>query len=140
MNIEELRNELALIRKSRVRIIIPESIWKEICKLAQIEGVNVVAKDLKVNSTRLRSWAKIFEIKLPPAKIQNLKKKSKSNMNPGFIKVAPVNIQNNKEEKIDYEAKKILELVTINGSSLSLFEPINEKQLKLLFELSGALK
>ena len=132
MAINELKEKLNKLRLGPGRKRIPENIWFDVVKAAQKRGVGKVAKELNLNTSRIRHWATIFKLKLPPKTTKKQKRIEK------VIKVAPVNLQTMpKKDAPKSGNRKVLEICSRNGLSFSLFEASSEQHVQFLIKLAG---
>ena len=132
MAINELKEKLSKLRLGPGRKRIPENIWFDVVRAAQKIGVGKVAKELNLNTSRVRHWAAVFKLNLPPKITKKQKRIEK------VIKVAPVNLQTIlKKNAPEPGNQKVLEICSRNGLSFSLFEASSEQHVQFLIKLAG---
>lgn len=131
MAIDELKEKLEKLRLGKGRKKIPENIWLEIINISKERGVGKVAKELNLNTSRIRYWALEFNIELPQKTVKKTKAKEK------FIKVAPITFQAAPKISSGDCNRKVLEICSERGLSFSLFEASSERHIQLLLKLAG---
>ena len=132
MDLEFLKAELAKVRIRQKRGPLPKEIWLDAVKIAKEEGVGKVAKELGLNTVRLRHWAKHFQIDLAAPKI----KKSKESIK--IVKVAAVKLNNNNNGNIDFNNRKTID-VSFAGLTISMYEACDENQIATVLKVVGGV-
>ena len=127
MDIESLKSKLAAHRAHSGRREIPEDIWREACTLSQTMGAGAAGKLLGLNSVRIKYWASQFGMEIPS------RKKRKTSREKDVVRVAEVKFK--ASDVSAPEARKVLELKSTNGFSLSFFEPGSDMQFEKLLQM-----
>ena len=129
MDIESLKSKLAAHRAHAGRREIPEDIWREACTLSQTMGAGAAGKLLGLNSVRIRYWASQFGVEIPS------RIKRKTTKEKGVVRVAEVKFKASDVMKSAPETRKVLEVKSDSGLSLSFFESGSDMQFEKLLQM-----
>ena len=129
MDIESLKSKLAAHRAHSGRREIPEEIWRDACALSQTIGVGAAGKLLGLNSVRIKYWASQFGVEIPS------RIKRKTTKEKDVVRVAEVKFKASDVTVSAPEMRKVLEMKSVSGLSLSFFESGSDLQFEKFLQM-----
>lgn len=124
-----LKSKLAAHRAHSGRREIPEDIWRDACALSQTMGVGAAGKLLGLNSVRIKYWASQFGVEIPS------RIKRKTTREKDVVRVAEVKFKTSDMTVSANETRKVLEMKSVSGLSLSFFESGSDLQFEKFLQM-----
>ena len=124
-----MKSKLAAHRAHSGRREIPEDIWRDACALSQTMGVGAAGKLLGLNSVRIKYWASQFGVEIPS------RIKRKTTREKDVVRVAEVKFKTSDMTVSANETRKVLEMKSVSGFSLSFFESGSDLQFEKFLQM-----
>ena len=124
-----MNSKLAAHRAHSGRREIPEDIWRDACALSQTMGVGAAGKLLGLNSVRIKYWASQFGVEIPS------RIKRKTTREKDVLRVAEVKFKASDVTVSAPETRKVLEMKSVSGLSLSFFESGSDLQFEKFLQM-----